>query len=79
MRNCKHLGKKIGIADARCSGVFNLYQCTILLVPCTAHNIQVHSVQFLDVNRKSPPITINCALCQHNTNTERPQAIPPKC
>lgn len=78
MNICKHLGKKIGIADAKCSGVYNLYNCNLLSQPCTAHNITVHSIRLLD-NSSPPPTHLNCAHCVNNTSNKIPAPIPPKC
>ena len=77
MKTCKYLGNKIGHADAKCSGVFNLYSCTLLHLPCTAHNVQVHSTILLD-NSVSKELPINCALCQLNT-TQPAKEIPKRC
>lgn len=77
MRTCKFLGKKIGHADARCAGVFNLYQCTLLHLPCTAHNVQVDSIIFLDDSR-SKDLPLNCAFCNFNT-VEKSKELPRSC
>ena len=77
MKTCKHIGKKIGTADAKCAGIYNVYSCTLLHLPCTAHNVQVHSITLIDGSQA--PTSINCAHCQQNTELEKPTEIPKQC
>jgi hypothetical protein len=78
MKQCKHLGTKVGIADCRCAGNFNVYHCNLLEQNAIPYNVEPYELVTEEKREKFPPI-LNCNLCTHNTTKKQNHFLPPSC
>lgn len=76
--SCKHRSKPVGVADAKCGGMVNLYECKLLSLFCIAHPKEVYKLY----PNSQPPITdppLYCPKCIYNTSGQTVSTIPDGC